>query len=98
MMQSSELHVESRAMQMCLFVVRLLLLSVGWLVLLIGVAWAFGALWFDFPVSGLRRPLAAVFALSALAALAFVRPGWRAQLGVAGAIAILASPPEEWRS
>ena len=50
---------------------RLLLLSVSWLVLLIGVAWAFGALWFDFPVSALRRPLAAVFGLSAIAALAF---------------------------
>ena len=63
---------------------RLLLLSVSWLVLLIGVAWAFGALWFDFPVSALRRPLAAVFALSAIAALAFVWPRWGAQFGVAG--------------
>ena len=69
---------------------RLLLLSVSWLVLLIGLAWVFGALWFDFPVSALRRPLAAVFALGAIAALAFVRPRWRAQLGVVGAIALLA--------
>ena len=84
MMQSSEPPVKPRAMRVCLFLVRLLLLSVVWLVLLIGVAWAFGALWFDFPVSALRRPLAAVFALSAIAALAFVRPRWRAQLGVAG--------------
>src|ERR1700736_1501816 len=90
MKQSSEPHVKPRAMRVCLFVVRLLLLSFGWLVLLIGVAWAFGALWFDFPVSALRRPLAAVFALSALAALAFVRPRWRAQLGVAVAIALVA--------
>jgi hypothetical protein len=90
MMQSSEPPVKPRAMQVFLFLVRLLLLSVGWLVLLIGVAWAFGALWFDFPVSALRRPLAAVFALCAIAALAFVRPRWRAQLGVAGAIALVA--------
>jgi hypothetical protein len=38
----------------------------------------------------LRRPLAAVFALCAIAALAFVRPRWRAHLGVAGAIALVA--------
>jgi len=42
-------------MQMCLSLVRLLLLSAGWSLLLIGVAWAFGALWFDFPVSALRE-------------------------------------------
>ena len=89
-MQSPEPPVKPRVVQVCLFLVRLLLLSVGWLVLLIGVAWGFGALWFDFPVSTLSRPLAAVFALSALAALAFVRPHWRAQLWVAGAIALLA--------
>jgi hypothetical protein len=90
MMQSPEPPVKPRVVQVCLFLVRLLLLSVGWLVLLIGVAWAFGALWFDFPVPGLRRPLAAVFGLCAIAALAFVRPRWRAQLGVAGAIALVA--------
>src|SRR6202140_4747568 len=90
MKQSTEPYVKRRAMQLCLFVIRLLLLSVGWLVLLLGVAWAFGALWFDFPVSTVSRPLAAVFALSAIGALAFVRPRWRAQLGVAGAIALVA--------
>jgi hypothetical protein len=74
----------------CLFLVRFFLLGVVTLVLLIGVAWAFGALWFDFPFSALRRPLAAAFGLGALAALAFVRPRWRAQLGVAGAIALVA--------
>jgi hypothetical protein len=58
---------------------------------LAGARWAFGALWFDFPVSTLRRPLAAVFGLSAIAALAFVRPRWRAQLGVAGAIVLVAA-------
>ncbi len=73
------------------FVGPWILLSVGFLVLLIGVAWAFGALWFDFPVTGLRRPLAAAFGLSAIAVLPFVRPHWRAQLGVAGAIALLAA-------
>src|SRR5260370_14056468 len=71
---------KSRVIQVCLFLVRLFLLGVVTLVLLIGVAWAFGALWFDFPFSALRRPLAAVFGLGALAVLAFVRPRWRAQL------------------
>jgi len=90
-MQSPEPPVKPRAVQVCLFFLRLLLLSVGWLVLLIGVAWAFGALSFDFPVSALRRPLAAVFGLCAIAALAFVQPRWRAQLGVAGVIALVAA-------
>src|SRR5260370_33750676 len=88
MTQSSEPPVKARAMQVCLFLVRLLLLSVGWLVLLIGVAWAFGALWFDFPVSALRRPLAVAFGLSAIAALAFVRPHWRVRLRATVAMAL----------
>src|SRR6202030_2725043 len=82
---------KSRVVQVCLFLVRLFLLGVVTLVLLIGVAWAFGALWFDFPFSAFRRPLAAAFGLGAIAALVFVRPRWRAQLGVAGAIALVAA-------
>ena len=81
---------KSRVIQVCFFLGRLFLLGVVTLVLLIGVAWAFGALWFDFPFSALRRPLAAAFGLGALAALAFVRPRWRAQVAVAGAIALVA--------
>jgi len=84
------------------FLVRLLVLSVVTCILLIGVAWAFGALWFDFPVAGLRQPLAAAFGLSAIAALVFVRPHWRAQLGVACAIVLVAAweltiPPSNTR-
>jgi hypothetical protein len=82
---------KSPVIQACLFLVRLFLLGIVALILLIGVAWSFGALWFDFPVSALRRPLAVVFGLSAIAALALVRPHWRAQVGVAGAIALLAA-------
>src|SRR5436190_1192568 len=65
---------KSRIIQVCLFLVRLFLLGVVTLILLIGVAWAFGALWFDFPFSPLRRPLAAAFGLGTIGALAFVRP------------------------
>jgi hypothetical protein len=81
---------KSRVIQVFLFLVRLFLLGVMTLVLLIGVAWAFGALWFDFPFSALRRPLAAAFGLGGIAALAFVRPRWRAQLGLVIAIALVA--------
>jgi len=54
------------------FLVRLFLLGVVTLVLLIGLAWAFGALWFDFPVSAMRRPLAVLFGLGATALLGVV--------------------------
>src|SRR5260370_27768879 len=87
---NSSLPVKSRVIQVCLFLVRFFLLGVVTLVLRIGVAWAFGALWFDFPFSALRRPLAAAFGLGALAALALVRPRWRARGAVAGAIALVA--------
>lgn len=72
--------MKPRSMGMGRILVRLLVLSVVAGVLLIGVAWAFGALWFDFPVAGLRQPLAAAFGLSAIAALVFVRPHWRAMV------------------
>src|SRR4030088_3345873 len=94
--------VKPRAVKVGRFFVRLLVLSVVSVILLIGVAWAFGALWFDFPVSALHQPLAAAFGLSAIAALVFVRPHWRAQLGVAGAIVLVAAweltiPPSNTR-
>jgi hypothetical protein len=61
-----------------------------WLVLLIGVLWAFGALWFDFPQMIAPRPWpAVVFALVALLAAVMVRPRWRAKLGIAIAIVLV---------
>src|SRR3979411_887790 len=89
--KSSESSVKLRAMGVGRFLVRLLFSSAVGCGLLIGVEWAFGALWFDFPVSVLRQPLAAAFGLSAIAALVFVRPHWKAQLGVAGAIVLVAA-------
>jgi Domain of unknown function (DUF4105) len=73
------------------FSVYLLLWSIGCLVLLIGMAWALGALWFDFPISGLRQPAAAAFGLGTIAAVAFVRPLWRAVAGAVGAIVLVAA-------
>jgi Domain of unknown function (DUF4105) len=101
-LKSAEPSVKPSATGVGRFLVRLFVLSVALCVLLIGVAWAFGALWFDFPVAVLRQPLAAAFGLSAVAALVFVRPRWRAQLGVAGAIGLVAAweltiPPSNTR-
>src|SRR5437899_8429749 len=90
-LKSSESSTKPHAMRVGRFLVRLFVLSVASFILLIGVAWAYGALWFDFPVAGLRQPLAIVFGLSAIAALVFMRPRWRAQLGVAGAIVLVAA-------
>ena len=81
---------KSRGIQIGFLLVRLFFLGIVTLLLLIGVAWAFGALWFDFPFSALRRPLAAAFGLGAIGALALVRPRWRVQVAVAGAIALVA--------
>src|ERR1700751_4785785 len=72
-----------RSIQVCLFLIRVFLLCIVTLVLLIGVAWAFGALWFDFPFSVLRRPLAVAFGLGAIGALAFVRSRWAARARLA---------------
>ena len=91
-----------RSIQVYLFIIRLFLLSIVTLVLLIGIAWAFGALWFDFPLSMLRRPLAVAFGLGAIGALAFVRARWAARVAVAGGIALVAAweltiPPSNTR-
>lgn len=63
--------------------------AVTWLVLLIGSAWAFGALWFDFPDPTLRRWLAGAFGLAVVLVSVLVRPRWRAKLSVALGIVLL---------
>jgi hypothetical protein len=82
---------KSRGIQVGFLLVRVFLLGIVTLFLLIGVAWAFGALWFDFPFPALRRPLAAVFGLGAIVALAFLRPRWVARVTVAVGIALVAA-------
>jgi hypothetical protein len=73
------------------FLVRSLIFVAVWVSLLVGLAWAFGAIWFDFPFPALRQPFAVVFACGALFALVFTRPCWRAKIGLAIAIALVAS-------
>jgi len=67
------------------------LIFLAWLPLLIGLAWAFGALWFDLPLALLRHLFAALFAGGAVIAMAVVRPVWRAQCGIATAIVLVAA-------
>jgi hypothetical protein len=76
--------------------------ALTWLVLLTGVIWAFGALWFDFPQAGLSPWAAGVFASISLLAAIFVRPRWRAKLVIAlGVVLImlwwLALQPRQYR-
>jgi len=57
--------------------------TLTWLILLAGILWAFGALWFDFPLADQRPVAAAVFGVVAVAVAIFARPRWLAKLGVA---------------
>ncbi len=64
--------------------------ALSWIILLIAVLWAFGALWFDLPEEAMPRVAAAVFGGVALLAAILVRPRWRAKLGIAiGVVLIL---------
>jgi hypothetical protein len=55
----------------------------AWLLLFLWTLWAFGALWFDFPLAGLRSWAAGGFALLMLLMVILMRPRWRAKLAVA---------------
>jgi uncharacterized protein DUF4105 len=72
-------------------ILRAFWVALSWLLLFLSAAWAFGALWFDFPVVGFRHALALVFLCGTLAAMLFVRPTWRAKLGVLVVIALIAA-------
>jgi Domain of unknown function (DUF4105) len=52
---------------------RLLLL----LAVIIGIAWAFGAVWFDAPFGNANKVGAGLLAIASVLALVFVRPFWR---------------------
>lgn len=62
-----------------------------WLILGGVTLWAFGALWFDFPIAALRKPLAIIYVLAAVIIFFAVRSRWRAQAFMAaGFVAVLA--------
>ena len=63
--------------------ISLLAAGIVWFLIFIGLLWAFGALWFDFPDPDLRRAVAVAFGLVAVLVAFFVRPRWRAKLGLA---------------
>jgi hypothetical protein len=61
----------------------------SWGLILIGVLWAFGALWFDFPLAVLRPWVSAVFGVVVVLTVILVRPRWRAKLGIALGILLI---------
>lgn len=77
--------------------------SVGiWLFLGLAALWAIGALCFDFPYEPWRKWAAWAFAVLFLGIAFFVRPHWRAKLGIAvgiGAVIVwwLCIPPRQFR-
>jgi hypothetical protein len=56
---------------------------IAWLILLLWTLWAFGALWFDFPLAALRPWAAGGFAVLVLLAVILLKPRWRAKLALA---------------
>lgn len=68
---------------------RLIGALTGWIVLGIPSAWAVGALYYDLPVSWLRVPAAAIFAIAVLAAFIFVRPFWKRALAILAGFALV---------
>jgi len=62
---------------------------VTWLLIGIGTLWAFGALWFDFPVVSLRPWAAGLFGLVAVLLCTMLRPRWRAKLVLAVSIILI---------
>src|SRR5438874_2010424 len=67
---------------------RFLVCAMAWIAAVVCVAWAFGALYFDFPTAG--APMAFLFVLVVMAAVIFVR-GNLLKLGVVfGAFALVA--------
>src|SRR5436309_7142315 len=55
------------------------------LTVIVAIAWAVGAVWFDAPFGNANKVLAGLLAVASAAALVFVRPFWRK----IGAIALL---------
>jgi hypothetical protein len=60
-----------------------------WAAAILWAFWAFGALYYDFPIAALRTTIAVLFAIALLAVLIFVRGHLRKFLVVAAAIALV---------
>jgi hypothetical protein len=52
--------------------------------------WAFGALWFDFPIKAIRHAVAVLYALSIVTVFLALKNRWRAQAFVAAAFILIA--------
>ena len=72
-------------------IVCLVLTTLASVLLLAAFAWAFGALWYDFPIVGGRRLVAAVFFIGAIATVIFIRPRWKGMAGIASATLLVAA-------
>ena len=72
-------------------VMRWVLVLLSALACLVAIAWAAGALYFDFPIASLRAPLALVFAVAMVTAWIFVRGRGRATAVVAVGFAAVLS-------
>lgn len=74
-----------------IFLKTLTLLGAGmtWFILLLGVLWAFGALWFDLPQMLFPHAVAVLYGLGVLLVAIWLRPRWRAKLGIAGSVLLI---------
>lgn len=73
----------------CSRLFSLCFVAVTWLLLGVGTLWAFGALWFDFPMASLRPWAAGLFGLGAVLIYTMLRPRWRANLVLAVSIILI---------
>ncbi len=68
-------------------ILRLLIVTLAWIVAIVCAAWAFGAIYFDFPIA--NAPAAILFVLFLIAIVVFVRGSLPKFAGVFGAFAII---------
>jgi hypothetical protein len=80
---------EKKPRNLLLRIVARIVSLITWLILLVGVLWAFGALWFDFPQTGMRPWPAVAFAGFAFLVAVLLRPTWRAKLVIAVGIILV---------
>lgn len=64
--------------------------ALAWALLGLAALWAFGALWFDFPLQPLRKGAAVFLALTLVGIAVLLRPAWRAKIAIAIAILVVA--------